>query len=266
MPRRYPLRPALALVLGLLLSTAVRGEDQIVTDRPDFVESSLTVGKGRFQVEASVAGIYDKEGSERQHLLGTPFLLRLGFAPDWELRLETAGYTHFHDEDPSVPLDETQSGFEDVALGLKWHTQDGEGARPSVAWLLHADFPIGSSDFRGHAVRPSLRASLEWELPASFGLGVMPGVVYDSREDGHRYTAGILGVVLGYNWTEQLRTFVEVAGRQLATPENGGNIVTYDVGIGWIFTPSMQVDAAVSFGANDHTPDLAWTVGFSVKF
>ena len=29
---------------------ALAGDDKIVTDRPDFVESSAVVGKGRFQV------------------------------------------------------------------------------------------------------------------------------------------------------------------------------------------------------------------------
>ena len=39
--------------LAALAPARGRSEDQIVTDGPDFVESSLTVGKGRFQVETS---------------------------------------------------------------------------------------------------------------------------------------------------------------------------------------------------------------------
>jgi len=153
-----------------------------------------------------------------------------------------------------------------LSPGLKWHLVDGEGARPSTALLAHVDVPSGAHSFRGHAVRPSLRAVFEWELPADFGLGVMPGVIYDSRDDGHRYTAGVLGVVLGYNWSERLRTFVEFAGQQFASSANGGNIITYDVGISYLLTNTVQVDTAVNVGANHFTPDVAWTVGLSVKF
>jgi hypothetical protein len=135
-----------------------------------------------------------------------------------------------------------------------------------VAWLLHADLPSGSPSVREHGIRPSLRASLEWELPKDSSIGIMPGAIYDTRDDGHRYTAGIFGVSLGHNWTESLHTFLEVAAPQIAGPANGGTQVTYDFGFSYLITPRLQVDAAMFIGANHHTPDLAWTVGLSAKF
>lgn len=171
-------------------------KDQIVTDRPDFVESSLTVGKHRFQIETSVAGERNNDGTVHDRTLSTPTLLRFGIADNWEIRLETDGYQRVRTEDTSTASVATTYGMSDVSLGLKWHTMDGEGARPSMAWLLHADMPSGSESLRGHAVRPSLRAVMEWELPHESSLGIMPGVIYDSRDDGHRYTAGIFGVTV----------------------------------------------------------------------
>jgi outer membrane putative beta-barrel porin/alpha-amylase len=243
-----------------------RAEDQIVTDRPDFVESSLTVGKGRFQVETSVAGIHNRDGTLHEEILATPTLLRLGVADALELRLETDGYVRTRTEDIGAPPVQTSYGIADSALGLKWHMQDGEGGRPSVAGLLHADVRSGSESLRGHGIRPSLRASFEWELPSHSSLGVMPGVIYDSRDDGHRYAAGILGATLGHNWTERLHTFVEVAGRQLARPADGGNIITYGLGAAYLIVPTVQVDTGMFIGANHHTPDVSWTVGLSAKF
>jgi hypothetical protein len=241
-------------------------EDEIVTDRPDFVESSLTVGKHHFQIETSVAGEYDRDGNLSERAFTTPTLLRLGVADNWELRLESDGYVRVHTEDSGAPPPRNTYGVADSALGVKWHMQDGQEARPSVASLLHAEVPSGTPDLRGHGIRPSLRFSLEWELPKESSLGVMPGVIYDSRDDGHRFTAGILGVTLSHNWTEPLRTFVEVAARQLATPADGGNIVTYDFGVAYLITPMVQIDAAMFIGANHHTPDVSWTIGLSAKF
>lgn len=256
----------IACGLAAAVHAADGAEDQIMTDRPDFVESSLTVGKGRFQVETSVAGIHNRDGTLREDVLGTPTLLRLGVADAFELRLETDGYTRLRAEDTSAPPTQTTYGMADTALGVKWHMQDGEDKRPSVAALLHADLPTGSSGLRGHAIRPSLRASFEWELPKESSIGIMPGVIYDSRDDGHRYAAGILGVTLGHNWTEQFRTFIEVAAQQLARPDNGGNQITYDFGGAYLIRSNVQIDAAMFIGANNHTPDVAWTIGLSVKF
>jgi hypothetical protein len=269
MPHARKRAPALISLLSCgatLLAGAVHADDQIVTDRPDFVESSLTVGKGRFQVETSIAGEHNREGTLREITLTTPTLLRLGLADAWELRLETDGYTRVRTEDTSAPPAQTTYGIADSALGVKWHVQDGEGVKPSVAWLLHADLPSGSNSLRGHGIRPSLRASLEWELPKDSALGIMPGVIYDSRDDGHRFAAGILGVTLGHNWTEQFRTFVEAAARQLAGSADGGNMVTYDFGAAYLITPKVQIDAAMFIGANHRTPDVAWTIGVSAKF
>ena len=54
----FPL--AFPLILGAILMAAVApahaaADDAIATDRPDFVESSNVVGKGRMQVETSLA-------------------------------------------------------------------------------------------------------------------------------------------------------------------------------------------------------------------
>ena len=258
--------PWLSLCLLLALSCGARGEDTISTDRPDFVESSLTMGKWRFEIETSVAQEFNSDGTTHETTWSTPTLLRLGFLDNWELRLETDGYIHPHTTDATIALDESQNGTTDVSVGLKWHMLDGEGSRPSVGWLLHADLPTGSSDFRGHGVRPSLRAVAEWELPGDNALGVMPGVMYDARDDAHRYTAGIFGITFAHEWTERLRSFVELAAHQLAKPEDGGNVITYDAGVAWLITPKVQLDAAVYVGANDHAPDFVWTVGLSVKF
>ena len=266
---RFPWSSTAAFLCLLgLLPPICRAEDsdKIVTDRPDFVESSSTVGGGRLQLETSVSGEHDKTDGVTTRTLQTPTLVRFGVGPDWELRLETDGYTRTRVDDPASPPPITQYGMSDLSLGVKWHMADGAGWRPATAWLAHVDVPSGSESLRGHGARPSLRAVFEWELPANFGIGVMPGVIYDSRDDGHRYTAGILGVVLGYEWTEDLRTFVEVAGRQLATPDNGGNIITYDIGISYRIRQNVQIDTAVNFGANHSTPDLTWTVGLSIKF
>jgi len=247
-----------ALAAALLPLAAHAEEEPMATDRPDVVESSNVVGKGRFQIETSFASESNKVAGVKTTTRMTPTLLRYGITENTELRLETDGFLREGGE----------RGFADVSLGLKWHTHDGDNAtgKPSVGWLFHADLDSGSSAFRGHGVRPSVRMVAEWELPQDWSLGVMPGVLRDTNDAGEHYVAGSLAVVLGKSWTDKFRTFVEVAGHQLTSAKNGGSVVTYDLGMAYLITPTMQVDTAVSFGANDHSPDQQWTVGFSIKF
>jgi hypothetical protein len=265
--KKKPTALIAGMVAGLaIVSSAAAGEanDAISTDRPDFVESSLTVGRGRFQIETSVAHERDKRAGVKTTTLSTPTLLRFGVTQDLELRLETDGYLRAKTYEAGVP-DSKETGYSELSPGVKWHIADGDGAKPSMAVLVHSDVDSGSRAFRGEGIRPSVRAVFEWELPSEFSLGVMPGVTYD-KTDGHRHGAGILAIVVGRSWTERFRSFVEVSGQRLASSRNGGNTIGYDVGAAYLITDKIQIDTALQFGANSNTPDFAWTVGLSVKF
>jgi hypothetical protein len=248
------LRHASALAIGLAaLQAPARGaDDGIVTDRPDFVESSNVVGTGRLQLETSVA--IDRGDARHERTASTPTLLRYGVGDTLELRLETDGRVH-------TPGD---SGYADVAAGVKWHLADAQDGKPSLGMLVHADLPSGSRSQRGQGVRPSLRLVAEWELPGDMSLGVMPGLASNTAASG-RYVHGILGVVLGRQFSDTLRGFVEIAAPHIARVRHGGTEATFDVGGAWLLTDTLQLDTMVSRGLNRRTPDLSWTVGLSFK-
>lgn len=260
--------PACLVLAASVCPPLARADDAINTDRPDTVESSEVVGKGRFQIETSIASERNHADGVKTRAYTTPTLLRYGVADDWELRLETDGGVWAKSTDDLTGVSHTDHGFADVSLGVKWHMLDGDEAagRPSMGWLLHADVPSGTQAFHGNSVRPSLRFVAEWDLPRDWSLGVMPGVVYDKTDAGHRYTAGILAAVLGKQITDQLRVFVEVAAQQITARGNGGSQVTFDTGVSYRLTQSVQIDFAVNQALNSRTPDFTWTSGLSIKF
>jgi len=241
-----------------------RDSPYFATDRPDYVESSDVVGRGRFQIETSIAWERDRSDGGEERTWSTPTLLRLGVSQDVELRLETEGWQQRHTSEDGVS--DTQSGTGDLSAGVKWHMADGEGAMPSLATLLHLDFPAGEHEFNGHGLRPSLRLVAEWEFADGWGLGLMPGVISNTDDAGDRFTGWSFGAVLGKEVTEGVRLFGEFAGEQFAAQRHGGNVMTFDLGAGWVFAPDMQLDFAMSRGLSDATPDWAATVGFSVRF
>jgi hypothetical protein len=259
-------RSAAWLLCLPLLAGAAEEKDEIVTDRPDFVESSNVVGKGRFQIETSFALDRNKADGIKDRSYSTPTLLRFGVSDTLELRFETDGRVRATSDNLATGMRTTENGYADVALGVKWHMADAQGASPSLGVLAHVDLDTGSRAFRASGKGGSLRLAAEWELPDEFSLGVMPGVAWQHNDDGERYTSAIFGLVLGKSWTEQFRTFVEYSAPQIARSRNGGSVTTFDIGAAYLLTDTVQVDTALSRGLNKNTPDWSWTVGLSVKF
>ncbi|HSI48181.1 MAG TPA: transporter [Ideonella sp.] len=266
-PFRSTQLAALTLLAACALTPAFAA-DEIVTDRPDFVESSDVVGRGRFQIETGFSSERQDGNGLKTRTRSTPTLLRLGVSDALELRVETDGATRSRTQDTATDTTTTSHGFADTSLGLKWRMQEGneESGAPGMAWLLHADLASGSRDFRGQGVRPSLRFVAEWDLPHDFSVGVMPGVVADKTGDGKRFAAGIFAVTLGKGWGPAWHSFVEVAGQQLAAQRNGGKVVSFDFGASYLVTDSLQLDLAGSRGLTRETADFQWGAGVSIRF
>jgi hypothetical protein len=267
---RGRLQPAAVLMfvaLALGLAPRVRAE-AMVTDRPDFVESSEVVGPRRVQIETGLDFDRDDAAGLRSRGRGTPLLLRIGLDERFELRVETDGARRQDQRDPATGLRIRQSGIADTALGVKWHNQKGDEdtGRPSTAWLLHVELPTGDHAFRGQGWRPSLRYVAEWDLPDEVSLGVMPGVLLDKDESGDRFASGMFAITVGKDLPGGWHGFVELAAQQLASPRHGGNVFTFDTGVAWSLTDDLQVDASLAAGLNRNATDLVWGVGLSVRF
>ena len=250
----------IALTRAVVPGAAV--SQSIGTDRPDFVESSSTVGKGSVQIEGSVA--FDKTetlGGEVENFT-TPFLFRVGIADGWELRLESDWLIRSTLDEGGTAPEVTTQGVSDFAVGVKWAFFAPEtGTAPAMAALVHADLPTGSDAFRGSGTRPSFRVVAEWALGA-WGIGVMPGILYD-RDDPDRFFSGIFGAVVGKGLTNSVRAFVEIAFDQIAEDQHGGNVGYVDFGGTFLLNPRWQLDAAAALGVTDQALDFGLTFGLS---
>lgn len=235
-PRRSPVPMAIVLAAALGAASA-RAEEAIVTDRPDFVESSDVVGARHFQLETGLTRDRHARDGVAVRTLTTPTLFRYGIGETTELRLETDGLTRERTRDAPAGTTSVVHGWSDLSFGLKWHVLDGQESTPGVAWLLHVDTATGSTALRGAGLRPSLRAAIEWDLPAQFSLGVMPGVYVDRNDVGRRHAGAILAATLGKAWSQRWHSFVEIAGQRIASRRNGGSVVTLDAGLAFAATP-----------------------------
>jgi len=250
-------RPLAALAL-CCLAAAAQADDAISPDRPDFTNGPDVMASGRWQIETSGAWQRDRADGVTTRLRSTPTLLRLGVGHDLELRLDTDGA--LRQSNPGA------SGRGDFGLGFKWLMQDGDDAKPGLGWLFELRTPSGSGPFKGHGLRPALNFLAQWQLPAGYSLGTMTGLVTDTNDADQRYTAALLSASLGIPLGDKLHGFAEIAGQQLASAHNGGNVFTAGTGLAWQVSSDAQLDAAVFRGLNHNTPDWAWTVGLSLRF
>ncbi|MFG6459610.1 transporter [Roseateles sp. BYS96W] len=266
---RKPIRRVSPLIALVMMSTPVlsahAADEPLATDRPDFVESSDVVGRGRLQIETSIAGERQRQAGTTARLSSTPTLLRIGISDSLELRVETDGRLRARSSDASGVYRE--SGWADTAIGIKWHQRDGDEERmtPGIGWLLHVDIDSGSGPFRGDGLRPSLRMVAEWEFAGGWTAGLMPGL-YQDRDASGRYIGGILAGVVGKSFTQRLRGFIEVSGQQLTSKRHGGQATTLDTGLACLLSPDLQIDIAASRGLSTAAPDFGWTLGLSARF
>jgi hypothetical protein len=271
-PRLSRLPLGLALLAAWLPAQAQQAsgaDEPLTTDRPDFVETSKVVGKGRFQVETSVLAERERNPEERQRTYSMPTMLRVGVSDAVELRIETDGRMVQHSTDNASGERSTTAGYADSAIGVLWHVQDAEGKRPSVGVLLDATLPTGSNSLRGKGVRPSLRAVGEWELPGDMELGVMPGIAFDHDQeherDTPRHAYGLFGIMLDKAFNERLHGLVELSLPRIAHSRHGGTEASFDIGATYLLTKDCQVDTLFSRGLNHRTPYASWTVGLSFR-
>jgi hypothetical protein len=243
---------ALALLASFHAGAAAAAEP-IATDRPDFVESSQAVLPRQVQLETSVAW----ERNDGDTGSATPTLLRIGLAPDWELRLESDGWLDARDG--------RGGAFGDVALGVKHHLA-ASPAGASLAWLVHVDLPSGRGEPVGRGLRPSLRGVAEWELDGGRGIGVMPGVAMERDASGHSDAAGLFGIVLGQTFGSASRGFVELSLPRIPLDGGGGTEATFDIGATHRLNDDLQLDVAYSRGLTDATADHALTFGLSKRW
>lgn len=138
-------------------------DEPLVTDRPDFTEASSTVGVGVAQIEFGYTFLDDDDGTSslEAHSWGEP-LLRYGVLADWlEFRLAVFPVT---EEIRQAGTTTTNSGTEDLYLGLKLGLTPQAGWRPEMALIPQMTVPTGSAAFTADEVLPGVNWLYSWEL------------------------------------------------------------------------------------------------------
>jgi len=234
---------------------AERGE--LVTDRPDFTESSVVVGKGIWQLETGAAYVGDTDGARA--FSAPQALLRLGLTTRFELRLGASGFLA---ERPTIGADQTTGGS-DFEVGAKLTLLDEQRHGVALAIIPIVSLPVGSEAFSSGGVDPTLKITWARDLPGGFGLSGNVNVMSQSEEDVH-VTREAWSVSVGHDLLLGWGGYAEVYGFS-SLDRDGAAAWTVNGGITRGIGPNRQFDVTVGRGLTAAAPDWFVSAGFSLR-
>ena len=243
---QHLLRAAVCIVVLLACATADARAD-LVTDRPDFTESTESILRGVWQFETGVSW-FDVEPDEALVLPET--LIRTGLAERWELRL---GLPDF------VDVGE-QSGITDASLGVKFAI--GSVGPGDLALIGEVSVPTGDEEFSTDSYDPTAILIYGQELADGWSLGSQLGVSSLSVGDEDLIVVAPT-LVFGREFRPGWGVFYELAAE---VPDTGASSVVFHTGVTWAHRANGQWDAHVASGLTSAAPDLQIGVGYSFAF
>ena len=231
-----------------ILSRPAEGQnaeaEKLVTDRPDFTESSIVVPVGSFQFEGGLT--WESSAGDVRSFSGPEFLLRWGLTSRMEVRIGLPDYV-------GVWNGQNQSGFADPSIGTK--LQLGPIAEGwDLATVVTVSAPAGEAGFSSDGWDPSVILTTGGGIGGTWSLGSQVfGELATNGEDRELFWGGTL--VLGTSIGSQGITgsFFELAA---TIPEEGTTAVSFHHGYIHLLTETLQLDVHGGFGLTETAPDF----------
>lgn len=254
----------LATLTTLALAATAHAQQPLIPDRPDFTEGTSTVGRGVIQIEFgyTLELLRGDGASVQAHSLGEP-LLRLGILADWlEFRVAASPVAQRTTLDGTGHSD---TGLEDLYLGIKLALSDQNGIVPALAILPQTTLPTGTDGFSDDRALPGVNLLYSWDIGDAFSLSGSTQINRSVNEPGDAVAdwAQSLsgGFVLGDRhglYGEWFAIFHEGAdGREAEHYVNAG--------LTWLVTGDLQWDIRAGTGLNNSAEDLFVGTGLSVR-
>ena len=242
------------------------------TDRPDKTESPYTVDAGHVQIEMDVLNYsYDRynglPGDTRiEQVAIAPINFKIGLCNRADLQLVVESYNSIRVHNRSTGAVIENRGFGDVIPRLKvnlWGNDSGSTAFALMPWLK---LPTNQDDLGNHSVEGGIIAPLAVALPYEFGLGLMPQVdfIRDDSGSGH-HPEFVNSITLNHDLVGDLSGFVEFYS-SVSTESDSDWVGTFDVGLTYLLTEDIQLDAGVFLGLTRAAEDVNPFFGVSWRF
>jgi hypothetical protein len=229
----------------------------IITERPSFTESSVTVGQRVTQIEtgytfASVTGTQTQSWGE--------LLLRQGVLANWlELRFGV------------FPLSEDaesfESGIADLLLGTKLALTSQSGLLPELALIMHMTVPTGSTSFTANRVLPGFNLLYGWDVTET--AWIAGGTSCNVLVNDDTFVASdtwATSMSLGDQITDRLGYFGEWFAIVPDDPAEKSVLNHVDGGLVYLLTDDIQWDVRIGKGLSQNSDDYFVGTGMGIRF
>ena len=239
-------------------------DERLVADRPDFTESSVTVGRGVAQLEMGYAYTIDRNNGERTGTSDYPqSLLRYGVFANWlELR---AGWDW--NDAVNTTSNFRQSGANDLYLGVKIALTPQEGILPEMALIPQMSVPTGSGGFSAGESLPGLNWVYSWEVNDL--ISISGGTQFNRAVDevsNQAYEEWAQSISVGYSLTKRFGAFTECYALFPHSAETAKPQYYFDGGFTYSINKNFQWDIEAGMGLNEAANDFFAGTGFAVRF
>lgn len=236
-------------------------DEPLVTDRPDFTESSSTVGRGVLQLEMGYTYACDNDGTDQTitHSYPEP-LFRYGVFAEWlELRV---GWNYANEFANGVEA----SGAEDLYLGFKIGITPQEGILPEMALIPQLTVPTGADVFSADEVLPGLNWVYGWEINdlISIGSSTQFNRTIDEITDAD-YTEWAQSCVVGCTLTDRVGAYTEWFAFFPHSADTAKPKHSFNGGFTYLINNDIQWDVFAGVGLNDAADDYFVGTGISIR-
>lgn len=241
-------------------------DEPLASDRPDFVEASVTVGRGVAQVEMGYTFISNDDPGIRTREHSYPEMLwRIGMFAEWfEFRI---AYNHLSGSDLVAPLPIANfSGGEDLYLGCKLGLTPQEGILPEMALILQMTVPTGHADLTAGEVCPGFNWLYGWDINDFLSVGMSTQGNSAIDDVGDDYFEFAQAITINYALAEKLSAYTEWFA---LIPSGGTTAFTEhyaDGGFVYRLTNNIQFDIRAGIGLSDRANDYFTGTGLCLRF
>lgn len=247
-------------------------EERIETERHDFTQSAVTVGRGVVQVEAGYSYFYKNTEEETESAHTTPeLLLRVGLSEDIEFRLRwNHTWVFVDDEDDRI-------GSEDLRYTLKFQMtrQPCGGLLPTSALEVRGTAPTGGQAFSTRQAEFSLDYIYQWELDEGLTIAGSTGFGTNGFGDfgllpdeptSESFNVLSQSAVLGLALSESNTMYTEWYGIFSDGLEDEFVTSVFNIGIDHYVTDDFVLDFRAGVGLSEDSDNFFTGVGGGYRF
>jgi hypothetical protein len=267
---RFRLRLAAPLCLAACATPTASGSADepdlptISTNRPSFSDSTSLVPANHLQVETGYTFTKRRRAGTATERHAVPeVLMRFRLLDRLETQVSWGGYLSQRSEAAGAVTD--TEGTSDIGVGIRVPIEEQRGWMPTIALGASVTLGTGDDDFStgDHAV-PVGKVLWSYAFDGGFGLGgnLVFGYPHDGQQRFDQVAASVYGT---YTLNDRASVFGEYF--VVAPYANGtGPAHTVDGGVLYLLSRTVQLDARVGLGLNDHADHVFAGVGISVLF